>query len=150
MSAPTRSFARSFATASSIPTQRSTSSRRSFAKPVSRSALAVSSASSRNTAFKKKLFRYRPKPEPPLETQATKARTKPVPCDPRSIEHGVRQLLADKVTGNLAGVWLLVPELLRLGAWDLVCSWTRQRPEHVQPRLALQLIHEAALCVTGL
>jgi hypothetical protein len=101
-------------------------------------------------AFKKKLDRYRPSPEPALETQITKRRTKPVPCDPRSIEHGVRQLLADKAMGNLAGVWLLAPELLRLGAWDLVCGWTGQRPERVGPRLALQLIHEAALCSTGI
>jgi hypothetical protein len=61
----------------------------------------------------------------------------------------VRQFLADKVMGNLAGIWLLVPELLRLGVWDLVCGWTAQKPERVQPRLALQLIHEAALCRTG-
>jgi hypothetical protein len=101
-------------------------------------------------AFKKKLYRYRPTPEPPLETQTTKQRTKPMPCDPRSIEHGVRQFLADKAMGNLAGVWLLAPELLRLGAWDLVCGWTGQRPERVGPRLALQLIHEAALCISGL
>jgi len=52
--------------------------------------------------------------------------------------------------GNLAGIWLLVPELLRLGAWDLVCGWTARQPERVEPRLALQLIHEAALCRTGL
>ena len=101
-------------------------------------------------ACKKKLYRYRPNPEPPLQTQTTKTRTKPMPCDPRSIEYGVRQILADKVTGNLSGVWLLAPELLRLGAWDLVCGWTGQRPEQVGPRLALQLIHEAALCITGL
>jgi Transposase DDE domain len=62
----------------------------------------------------------------------------------------VRQRLADKVMGNLAGIWLLVPELLRLGAWDLVCGWTASRGERVGPRLALQLIHEAALCRTGL
>ena len=62
----------------------------------------------------------------------------------------MRQFLADKVMGNLAGIWLLVPELLRLGAWDLVCGWTGQSPESVGPRLALQLIHEAALCRTGL
>ncbi len=62
----------------------------------------------------------------------------------------MRQLLADKVTGNLAGVWLLAPALLRLGAWDLVCSWSTQRPDRVEPRLALQLIHEAALCSTGM
>jgi hypothetical protein len=62
-------------------------------------------------AFPKKLDRYRPNPEPALETQATKMRTKPIPCDSRIIEYGVRQLLADKVMGNLAGVWLLAPEL---------------------------------------
>jgi hypothetical protein len=73
-----------------------------------------------------------------------------MPCDPRSIEYGVRQVLADKVTGNLAGVWLLIPELLRLGVWDLVCDWTGQPAERAGPRLALQLIHEAALCTAGL
>jgi hypothetical protein len=62
----------------------------------------------------------------------------------------VRQFLADKVTGNLAGIWLLVPELLRVGVWDLVCGWSVQHAERVEPRLALQLIHEAALCRTGL
>lgn len=101
-------------------------------------------------AFKKKLYRYRPDPQPPLEAQTTKTRTTLVPCDPQSIERGVRQLLADKVMGNLAGIWLLIPELLRLGVWDLVCSWTTRRPDRVEPRLALQLIHEAALCSTGL
>jgi hypothetical protein len=150
MSAPTKSFVRSSVTASSIRTPRPTSSRRSSAKPASRSALVVSSASSRSTAFKKKLYRYRPNLKSTVEAQTTKKRTKPIPCDPRSIEIGVRQFLADKVAGNLAGLWLLVPELLRLGAWDLVCGWTTKRPECVEPRLALQLINEAALCITGL
>jgi hypothetical protein len=62
----------------------------------------------------------------------------------------VRQFLADKATGNLAGIWLLVPELLRLGAWDLLRGWTGQPPGSVWPRLALQLVHEAALCRAGL
>jgi hypothetical protein len=62
----------------------------------------------------------------------------------------VRQLLADKAVGNLAGIWLLVPELLRLGARDLVCGWTGQQPRAVGPRPGLQLIHEAAPCRTGL
>ena len=101
-------------------------------------------------AFKKKLYRYRPGSEPTIEVRTTQKRTKPIPCDPRSIEHGVRQFLADKVMGNLVGLWLLVPELLRLGVWDLVCAWTAKQPERVEPRLALQLIHEAALCRTGL
>ena len=34
----------------------------------------------------------------------------------------MRQFLADKAMGNLAGIWLLLPELLRLGAWDLLCA----------------------------
>ena len=63
----------------------------------------------------------------------------------------MRQFLADKVMGNLAGIWLLVPELLRLGAWDSGVRLDGAKPrERVEPRLALQLIHEAALCRTGL
>jgi len=62
----------------------------------------------------------------------------------------VRQLLADKISGNLVGLWLLVPEHLRLGTWDLLQGWTRQPTERVEPRLALQLVHEAALCTTGI
>jgi len=58
--------------------------------------------------------------------------------------------LADKVQGNLLGLWLLVPEHLRLGTWDLLCGWTGQPPERVEPRLALQLVHEAVLCTSGL
>jgi len=40
----------------------------------------------------------------------------------------------------------LVPEHLRLGTWDLLRAWSGASPEEVQPRLALQIIHEAALC----
>jgi hypothetical protein len=36
------------------------------------------------------------------------------------------QLLADKVSGNLVGLWLLIPEHLRLGTWDLLCGWSGQ------------------------
>jgi len=71
-------------------------------------------------------------------------------CDPRSIERGVRQRLADKVSGNLAGIWLLVPEHLRLGTWDLLCGWTGKPSENVEPRLAMQLLHEAAVCTRGI
>lgn len=60
----------------------------------------------------------------------------------------MRQFLADKVSGNLLGIWLLVPEHLRLGTWDLLCGWAGLPGAHVEPRLALQLVHEAALCLT--
>jgi hypothetical protein len=53
------------------------------------------------------------------------------------------------VSGNLVGLWLLIPEHLRLGTWDLLCGWTGQPTRRPEPRLALQLVHEAALCTTG-
>ena len=62
----------------------------------------------------------------------------------------MRQLLADKISGNMVGLWLLIPEHLRLGTWDLLCGWSGQPGQRVEPRLALQLVHEAALCSTGL
>jgi len=55
-------------------------------------------------------------------------------------------LLADKISGNQVGIWLLVPEHLRLGTWDLLCGWSGAGPETLPPRLALQIVHEAALC----
>ena len=59
-------------------------------------------------------------------------------------------MLADKVSGDLAGIWLLVAEHLRLGTWDLLRHWTGQPTERAEPRLALQLIHEAAVCTAGI
>ncbi len=69
-----------------------------------------------------------------------------MPADPASIERAVRQLLAEKISGNQVGIWLLVPEHLRLGTWDLLCGWSGAGAQELAPRLALQIIHEAALC----
>ena len=84
------------------------------------------------------------------EGRITQKLVRHVESDPLSVERGVRQRLADKISDNMAGLWLLVPEHLRLGTWDLLCAWTRQPPERMAPRLALQLVHEAALCSNGL
>jgi len=47
----------------------------------------------------------------------------------------------------LLGLWLLVPEHLRLGTWDLLRTWSGElAQESLAPRLALHLVHEAALC----
>ena len=63
----------------------------------------------------------------------------------------MRQLLADKVSGNLLGLWLLLPEHLRLGTWDLLRGWSGQSAnQDLAPRLGLHLVHEAALCRSGL
>jgi hypothetical protein len=101
-------------------------------------------------ACKKKLYRCPPTPEPPVQAQRNRTQDRPEPCDPRSLERGVRQLLADKVSGTALGLWLLVPEHLRLGTWDLLLGWAGGAAERVEPRLALQLVHEAALCTTGI
>ena len=85
-----------------------------------------------------------------VQTKSTREQTRMQPGDPVSLERGVRQMLADKVSGNLAGIWLLLAEHLRLGTWDLLCGWTGKSTECLEPRLALQLVHEASLCTAGI
>jgi len=98
-------------------------------------------------AFKKKLHRLNPKRQPKVVvTKRTRRKTSKESCEPADIERNVRQLLADKVTGNMAGIWLLVPEFLRLGVWDLLGAWAGDREEGIAPRLAMHQINEAALC----
>ena len=70
--------------------------------------------------------------------------------DQLSVERGVRQLLADKISGNLVGLWLLAPEHLRLGTWDLLTRWAGPSPSDLSSRMALQLVHEAALGIVHL
>jgi len=102
-------------------------------------------------AFKKKLHTYHPGRTPvEIETHRTKEKVRFELCDPQSIERDVRQLLANKVSGNMVGIWLLIPEYLRLGAWDLLKTWSCMPDEQVQTRLALQLVNESALCVNGI
>lgn len=49
----------------------------------------------------------------------------------------------------MVGVWLLLAEHLRLGSWDLLCGFSGREAARVEPRLALQLVHESALAVSG-
>ncbi len=100
-----------------------------FAKAAGRSVSVACNGSSRSSGFKKKLYRYRPKGKPKIETKRTRRRTRAEPCDPVSLERGVRQRLADKISGNMVGLWLLIPEHLRLGTWDLLCGWSGQPGE---------------------
>ena len=53
-------------------------------------------------------------------------------------------MFADKVSGNQIGIWLLAPEHLRLGTWDLLLGWTGQPTPQAEPRLALHVVNEAA------
>lgn len=46
------------------------------------------------------------------------------------------------------GLWLLVPEYLRLGAWDLLSGLFREQGNSdMSARLAMQMVNESALCV---
>lgn len=101
--------------------------------------------------FKKKLHIYRPAIEPiEIETHRTRDKIRMELSDPIGIERDVRQLLANKISGTMVGIWLLIPEYLRLGLWDLLKSWNGTPDEQIEPRLALQLVNESALCVNGI
>jgi hypothetical protein len=100
------------------------------------------------TGFKKKLYALNPANPPQfVPVQRTRKKQVSAPADPKSLERQNRQLLAEKISGNQVGIWLLLPEHLRLGTWDLLCSWSGQAPERVEPRLALHLVNEAAMCL---
>ena len=100
------------------------------------------------TACKKKLYALNPANPPQfVQAQRTRKKQREVPADPKSLERQVRQMLADKVSGNQIGIWLLLPEHLRLGTWDLMRSWSGLPPDRVEPRLALHLVNEAAMCL---
>ncbi len=81
-----------------------------------------------------------------MVTKRTRRKSTEERCEPEDIERKVRQLLADKVTGNMVGIWLLVPEYLRLGVWDLLGASTRDQTAGIAPRFAMHLVNEAALC----
>jgi len=98
--------------------------------------------------LQKKLYALNPANPPQfVQTQRTRKKQRSLPADPKSLERQVRQLLADKISGNQVGIWLLLPEHLRLGTWDLMRSWSGLPPERVEPRLALHLVNEAAMCL---
>ena len=63
-----------------------------------------------------------------------------------SNEREFREMLAKKVSGTTVGLWLLVPSLLKLGVWDILKGWTGKMDTDIEPRIALQLVNESALC----
>ena len=103
-------------------------------------------------AYKKKLYKFRPKDrQQQIETHFTKENKKTISVNSMAVERDVRQMLADKISGTLVGLWLLLPEHLRLGTWDLLTAWAgSSNANAIDPRLALQMVHESALCLNGL
>jgi hypothetical protein len=58
-------------------------------------------------------------------------------------------LLSHKVSGSYFGLWLLIPEHLRLGSWELLQRWSGCDSRSFEARLGMQMVHESALCVSG-
>jgi len=46
----------------------------------------------------------------------------------------------------MVGLWFLVAEHLRLGSWDLIKGYTDGVDTDIAPRIAMQIVNEAALC----
>lgn len=46
----------------------------------------------------------------------------------------------------MVGLWFLAAEHLRLGTWDLIKGYTKCNDFDIEPRVAMQIVNEAALC----
>lgn len=46
----------------------------------------------------------------------------------------------------MVGLWFLVAEHLRLGSWDLIKGYTGGSDADIDPRIAMQIVNEAAIC----
>ncbi|MEW6095142.1 MAG: transposase [bacterium] len=100
--------------------------------------------------YKKKLHLLNPNKKPQeIEIHQTKRNRKTLKVTAQSLERQVREYLSRKLSSIYLGLWLLVPEHLRLGSWDLLKMWSRSEDKDLKPRLALQMVNESALCVNG-
>ena len=46
----------------------------------------------------------------------------------------------------MVGLWFVAAEHLRLGSWDLIKGYCGDRSSDIEPRIAMQIVNEAALC----
>ena len=46
----------------------------------------------------------------------------------------------------MVGLWFLAVEHLRMGTWDMLKGYTGCKDADIQPRIAMQIVNEAALC----
>jgi hypothetical protein len=102
-------------------------------------------------AFKKKLYQLNPNEAKAVVIHQTKREKRNASVTMQSNERYVREILSNKLSGTHMGLWLLVPEYLRLGAWDLLQGcFSKTTNDNLNARIALQLVNEAALCVNRL
>ena len=63
-----------------------------------------------------------------------------------AVERFFRESLSKKICGTLVGLWFLAAEHLRMGNWDLIKGYTGCSDSDIEPRIAMQIVNEAALC----
>lgn len=101
-------------------------------------------------ASKKKLYKLDPQgadQKAEIKVQKTKRQQGTVNITPRGNERNVREQLARKICGDYMGLWLLVPEYLRLGAWDFLQGTLDTSKNALAPQLGMQMVNESALCL---
>jgi len=81
-----------------------------------------------------------------IEIQTTKRDKVKVKVNDLGIERYFRESISKKISGTLVGLWFLAVEHLRLGTWDLIKGYTGCGDMDIEPRIAMQLVNEAALC----
>lgn len=99
--------------------------------------------------FKKKTHTLNPKKEKEkqeIEIHKTKRRIVKVKINDQGVERSFRESVAKKVSGTIVGAWLLVAEHLGLGNWDLIKGYTGCIDTDIEPRIAMQIVNEAAIC----
>ena len=99
--------------------------------------------------FKKKTHTLNPKKEKEkqeIEIQQTKQEKAKVKVNDRGVERSFRDSLVKKISGTIVGIWLLAGEHLRLGNWDLIKGFTGSTDTDIEPRIAMQIVNEAAIC----
>lgn len=99
--------------------------------------------------FKKKLYQLNPDDQPQkIPLQFSKREVKKTPLTMKSNERFVREILHSKLSGTHMGMWLLIPEHLRLGTWDLLQgTFNKSSLNDLHSRIAMQMVGESALCV---
>jgi hypothetical protein len=100
--------------------------------------------------FKKKLHQLNPNLNnvKTVVIQQTRREQSQARVTMQSNERYMREILANKLSGTHMGLWLLVPEYLRLGTWDLLKgTFGNSSADDLNTRIAMQLVNESALCV---
>ena len=103
-------------------------------------------------AFKKKLYRLNPNEKAEKITfHQTKRNKRTASVTVRSNELNVREVLCNKLSGTHLGILLLIPEYLRLGAWDLLSGvFNPANTDSLDTHIAMQVVNESAVCVNRL